>query len=232
MAQDKVVEQWGVDRLFFTEAGRGGPLNWRRGSDRLEGDALGPTRHAHDDAAEYYFLFNGAAHIEVSGTEFVLREGELLYIPPDAPHNFLAPAADEDVCLFCVVGPNFANNKWRIEDFRPGSESLSHSVARVFSDESLPAGGTLSAEGLVMSRDDAQLEATPSGCESLYLVVDGTLDVALHGGLGGTIERGTYLHVREGVSHSLSTRNSCKVLRMDCAFAMWANVALPAGAER
>jgi mannose-6-phosphate isomerase-like protein (cupin superfamily) len=226
--RDAAVEHWGSDRLFFTEAGRGGPLPWRVGEPMLEGDALGPTRHAHDGAAEYYYMFSGSAHVETGGVEFVLEEGELGYIPPDAPHNFTGPASDADACLFCVVGPNLVNNKWRLGDFKPGSEDLRMAVTRPFDNggEPLPGGGTLTAEAIVLSAGDPPRTVVPEAEEIIYVVCEGALDIAMSGGLGGTIERGSYVHVREGVSHQLSTSSSCKVLRMNCGFAMWEGVPL------
>ncbi len=223
--QDPTVVQWGADGLFFTEAGRGGPLAWRVGASALEGDALGPTRHVHDGAAEYYFMYSGSAHVETGGIEFVLEEGELGYIPPDAPHNFLGNATDQDACLFCVVGPNYVTNKWRIDDFLPGSEDLRMEVARPFEhDGPLPAGGTLNAHPIVLVNGDAPLERKPQACETIYIVCDGGLDVSLFGGLHGTLERGTYLHLRDGVEHRLSSTSGCKVLQLDLVFAKWAGV--------
>src|SRR5215207_5531012 len=91
--QDHETEQWGADGFFFTEAARGGPLTWRRGAAALEGDALGPVRHVHDDAAEYFYMHRGSLRIEACGEEFVLAEGQLCLIPPDAPHNVLGLAS-------------------------------------------------------------------------------------------------------------------------------------------
>jgi mannose-6-phosphate isomerase-like protein (cupin superfamily) len=227
MSEKSSVEaSWGRDGLFFTEAGRGGPLPWRVGEKMLEGDALGPVRHAHDGAAEYYYMFSGSAHVETGEEQFVLEEGELGLIPPDAPHNFLGPASDRDACLFCIVGPNQVTNKWRIGDFLPGTEALRMSVAKPFEDENLPAGGTLTATAVALVAGDEPVAVVASGAELVYLVVDGALDISLLGGLHGTLERGTYLHVRDGVPHELATSSSCRVLRMDCGFAVWAGVPL------
>jgi mannose-6-phosphate isomerase-like protein (cupin superfamily) len=220
------VKQWGEDGLFFTEAARGGPLAWRIGQRNLEGDALGPVRHAHDNAAEYYYMFSGSAYVETGDQQFVLEQGELGLIPPDAPHNFLGPASDTDACLFCIVGPNYAHNKWRIDNFLLGTESLRMAVARPFEDDKLPTGGTLSAQAISLNSTDAPLVVTPNGAELAYVVTEGGLDVALFGGLHGTLKRGTYLHVRDGVRHELSTSSSCKVLRLDCGFAVWEGVPL------
>jgi mannose-6-phosphate isomerase-like protein (cupin superfamily) len=226
MSDDPAVSQWGADGLFFTEAARGGPLPWRVGEPNLEGDALGPVRHAHDGAAEYYYMFSGSAHVETGDQQFVLAEGELGLIPADAPHNFFGPASDKDACLFCIVGPNLVTQKWRIDDFLPGTEALRMAVAKPFADDELPAGGTLSAQAIALSTGDDPLAVTPSGAEIVYLVIEGALDVALFGGLHGTLERGTYVHVRDGVRHELSTASACRVLRMDCGFTVWEGVPL------
>jgi mannose-6-phosphate isomerase-like protein (cupin superfamily) len=229
--RDAVVTNWGADGFFFTEAARGGSLPWRVGGAKLEGDALGPVRHAHDDAAEYYFMFSGAAHVETGGEEFVLEEGQLGYIPPDAPHNFLGPASDQDACLFCVVGPNFTYNKWRVKDFKPGSESLRMAVARPFEDDALPGGGTLSAHALALSPGEAPIVVIPAGFEVIYMPVAGSLTISLYGGLHGTIQPGTYVHVRDGMRHELSAFSAAsQVLRMDCGFQAWEGVATAADA--
>src|ERR1700733_9084619 len=165
MSTDPVVQQWGADGLVFTEAVRGGPLAWRVGQSHLEGDALGPVRHGHDNAAEYYYMFSGSARGETGDEQFVLEEGELGLIPPDAPHNFFGPASDKDACLFCIVGPNYAANKWRIDNFLPGTESLRMAVARPFEGSDLPAGGTLSAESIELDRSDPPRTVTPKAAE-------------------------------------------------------------------
>jgi mannose-6-phosphate isomerase-like protein (cupin superfamily) len=223
--RDAVVTNWGADGFFFTEAARGGSLPWRVGGAKLEGDALGPVRHAHDDAAEYYFMFSGAAHVETGGEEFVLEEGQLGYIPPDAPHNFLGPASGRDACLFCVVGPNLTFNKWRVKDFKPGSESLRMAVGTPFVDDPLPAGGTLAARGISLSPGEAPIPVAPSGLEIIYMPVEGSMQISLFGGLQGTIHAGTYVHVRDGMRHELSATGApAEVLRLDCGFAAWEGV--------
>lgn len=226
MSKDDAVAKWGVDGFVFTEAVRGGALPWRVGDAKLANDVLGPVRHAHDDAAEYYFMFSGSAHVETGREEFVLEEGQLGYIPPDAPHNFLGPADGKDACLFCVIAPNLADNKWRVKDFLPGTEDLRMAVGTPFEDEELPAGGKLGAEAISLDPGSEPLTLTPEGCEMVHLVVEGELDVRFENGLAGRIETGRYLHVREGVEHVLSAAAPCRVLRLDCFFDSWSGVPL------
>jgi mannose-6-phosphate isomerase-like protein (cupin superfamily) len=215
------VTNWGVDPFFFAEAARGGPWLWRVGGSGFEGEPLGPVRHAHDDAAEYYYMFQGSAYVETGGEEFVLEEGELGYIPPDAPHNFLGPAGDRDAYFFCVIAPNFADNKWRVKDFRPGSESLRMAVGSPFDSKVLPGGATLSAEAVHLTADDGVLGVTPVGFDVVYLVVQGSIDIRMTGGLHGTINAGTYLHLRDGLDHELRAPTASRILRFDCAFEAW-----------
>jgi len=215
---------WASDPFFFTEAARGGPWVWHPGDPGFAGEPLGPVRHVHDDAGEYYYMYRGAGIVETGGQEFVLEEGQLGYIPPDAPHNFLGPAEDEDACLFCVIAPNFPQSKWRVKDFLPGSESLRMAVATPFVDDELPGGDTLAAHALELAPGAPPRELTPAGFEVVYLVVEGALELALHGGLHGTIAAGTYVHVRDGMRHELGSAEGCRVLRMDCAFAAWSGV--------
>lgn len=119
------------------------------------------------------------------------------------------------------------DNKWRITDFLPGSELLRGTVGRPFTDSSLPAGGTLSAEAIKLVAYDLPMTYTPHGRECVYLVLEGTLAISQRNGLGGTVGRGTYVHVREDVAHTISTTEGCRVLRFDCGFAMWDGIALP-----
>lgn len=226
------VARWGGDGFFFTEAARGGPLPWRVGESKLEGDSLGPVRHAHDDAAEYYFMFSGSAHVETGGEELVLEEGQLGYIPPDVPHNFLGPASDRDACLFCVVAPNLAHAKWRIDGFRPGSESLRMEVATPFDDEKLPGDDHLAARAIELAGDEAPSALTPAGFDVAYLVVEGAVELSLANGLSGSIATGTFVHMRDGMSHEVRASGPAKLLRIDCRFEAWRDVPLgPQGAN-
>src|ERR671930_457975 len=85
-------QDWARQRLVFTEAVRGGPLVWPVGAEHLAGDPLGPVRHAHDDAAEYYFVLSGQCLVEVAGEERFARDeprlvasdtAELVYLVVD-----------------------------------------------------------------------------------------------------------------------------------------------------
>lgn len=166
-------------------------------------------------------MYQGSALVETGGEEFVLEEGQLGYIPPDAPHNFLGPSTDRDVFFFCVIAPNFADNKWRVNDFRPGSESLRMAVATPFQSAELPGGDKLSAHALHLTPDDGVVAVSAAGRDVVYLVVDGSVDIRATGGLRGTIKSGTYLHLREGWDHELEVSAPAKVLRFDCAFEAW-----------
>jgi mannose-6-phosphate isomerase-like protein (cupin superfamily) len=219
------VARWGQDGYVFTEAARGGPLAWRTGRDKLDGDALGPVRHAHDGAGEYYYMFSGSAHVETGGHEFVLEEGEFGYIPPDVPHNFLGPSSDRDACLFCVVSPNHVGNKWRLRDFDPAAVAGEMVVTRPFAGDQLPSDANLAAHGLTLAKDDSACTLRPDGFEVVYLVVDGTATLVSNG-LRATMDAGTFVLLRDGQAHSLGTDSKSRVLRIDSRFQAWQGVPL------
>jgi len=221
MTQDH-IPGWGTDGFFFTEAARGGPLTWKIGDVGFDGDVLGPVRHAHDGAAEYFYIAAGSVLAEVAGHEIQLKEGDLACIPEDAPHNVLGPTSDVEVKIFCVVAPNFADHKWRIDEFKPGSEYLLAQVGRPFVDTELPGSGALSAVALELTAGDHPNDVTLRGCECIYFVVDGALDLTLANGLRGTLEPGSFQHVRDGMRHVVGAASKhCRVLRFDCAFESW-----------
>ena len=103
-------------------------------------------------------------------------------------------------------------------------------VATPFQDDVLPAGGTLSALALTLSPGEPPIKLKPDGFEVIYIVVDGTAELSLFGGLHGGIQSGTYVHVRDGIQHELSAKAPCRVLRMDCRFLAWRGVPTAADA--
>lgn len=226
-------DDWVGAGFFFTEAARGGPLAWRVGDRGLLGDPLGPVRHIHEQAAEYYYMFQGAAIVEVNGEERVLHENELAYIPPDLPHNFLGLASDLDALLFVLVGPNFPDRKWRTDDDnKEHVETQVHlEVASVFSGNVLPRGGTLSAEELILSAGDDLGAIETRQREVVYLIVDGDLQFQVHRHPTGTLQKGMHLYVREGLTHRVSSSSGCKALKFSCQFVPWRGVPLRGGSR-
>ncbi len=202
---------------------------WRLGDPGLLGEPLGPVRHIHDQAAEYYYMFRGSARIEVNGEERIIHENELAYIPPDLPHNFWQdPDSAVDAYLFVVVAPNFAERKWRTDEHNHVHVDTEDRVrvATVFAGQELPAGGVLTANELNLDRSQDPLVVTSAHREIVYLVVSGKLNVSMHDVLEEAASRGGYIHVREGVEHRLSTPTNARVLQMDCRFVPWIGVDL------
>ena len=160
-------QDWVRQQLIFTEALRGGPLVWPAGSTHLAGDPLGPVRHAHDDAAEYYYVLSGACMVEVGGEERVANTGDLVYIPADAPHNLLNEVGGEDAWVYVLVAPNFAHNKWRTSDYLPGTEDYRMTITRPLDGDDSAASNPFPASLVTVERDApraARCHTPPSWC--------------------------------------------------------------------
>jgi quercetin dioxygenase-like cupin family protein len=222
-------DEWQAQGFTFTEAVRGGPLVWRNGAPRLDGDPLGPLRHAHEGAAEYYYLLQGRAHTEVGGEVRVVSAGDLVYIPPDAPHNFYDPIGPDDVWLFCAVAPNLVTNKWHLSGFSPESETLRMTVTAFAADDATDARtGEFSSTWLRLA--DRAVSVSQPDHESLYLVIAGRTRVEI-GRFSGEVETGDYFHVRAGISHTVGGEaSSADLIRFNCPLAQWAGVELGGGA--
>jgi mannose-6-phosphate isomerase-like protein (cupin superfamily) len=224
-------QDWVRQQLIFTEALRGGPLVWPAGDTHLFGDPLGPVRHAHDDAAEYYFVLSGACLVEVGGEERVANTGDLVYIPANAPHNLLTEVGGEDAWVFVLVSPNFAHNKWRTSEYLPGTESLRMSVTRPLEGDRSSASNPFPADVIEVTRG-APLPAVSHTAEYVYLAVDGECHVRV-GRLSGTLGPGGQAHVLRDLDHEISSlTEAARLLRFECAFVPFAGVPLgPQGAH-
>lgn len=224
-------QDWVRQQLIFTEAVRGGPLVWRAGDTHLYGDPLGPVRHAHDDAAEYYFVLSGACMVEVGGEERVANTGDLVHIPANAPHNLLHEVGGEDAWVYVLVSPNVAHNKWRTSDYLPGSESLRMTVTRPLEGDRSSASNPFPAD-LVEVRRGSALADVSGTSEVVYLVVAGRCHVRV-GRLAGNLGPGDQAHVLRDLDHEISSlTETATLLRFDCAFVPFAGVPLgPEGAH-
>jgi quercetin dioxygenase-like cupin family protein len=224
-------QDWVRQQLIFTEALRGGPLVWPAGSTHLAGDPLGPVRHAHDDAAEYYYVLSGACLVEVGGEERVANTGDLVYIPDNAPHNLLREVGGEDAWVYVLVSPNLAHNKWRTSDYLPGTEDLRMTITRPLDGDTSTASNRFGASLVTVDRDAPQ-PAVSHTAELVYLVLEGQCHFRV-GRLAGTFGPGGQVHVLRDLDHELtSMTEQSEVLRFECGFVPFAGVPLgPEGAH-
>src|SRR5712691_5990235 len=165
-------QHWVRQGLLFTEAVRGRPLVWPSGGAHLHGDPLGPVRHAHDDAEEYYYILSGQCLVEIGGEERVATAGDLVYIPANAPHNLLGEVGGTNAWVFVLVAPNFAHNKWRLSGFLPGSEELRMTISRPLEGDSSAAGNAFSAKVVQATRGRPVWMTSERG-ELVCLLTDG-----------------------------------------------------------
>jgi mannose-6-phosphate isomerase-like protein (cupin superfamily) len=218
-------QEWVRQGLLFTEAVRGGPLVWPVGAESLHGDPLGPTRHAHDDAEEYYFFVSGRCLVEIGGEERVVSAGDLVHIPANAPHNLLGEVGGNDAWAFIVVAPNLAHNKWRLSEFLLGSEELRMTVTRPLDGDDGARTNAFRAEALDI-RAESPFATTASDGELVGILTAGRAHVR-SGLMSGNLGPGDYFHVRRDLElriDALTERAS--VLLFHCSFQNFAGAPL------
>ena len=211
--------------IMFTEAVRGGPLVWPAGSTHLHGDPLGPVRHAHDGAAEYYFVLSGGCLVEVGGEERVATAGDLVYIPAGAPHNLLHEVGGVDAWTYIMVAPNFAHNKWRTRGLLSDDESPKMTVTRPLEGDNSASDNPFPADVVTLARGQ-QYSRTSTTSELVYLVTEGECHMRV-GAMSGNLRPGHQAHVLRDLDHEISAlTDQARLLRFSCAFVPFAGVEL------
>lgn len=98
-------------RLLADSSSTGGTLSTQRVT--LSEGASGANPHRHDNSAELFYVLDGTAQL-LSGDQLVTAErGDLVVVPPGAPHAFAA-APGEDADILIVITPGVE----RFEYFR------------------------------------------------------------------------------------------------------------------
>ncbi|WP_433184130.1 cupin domain-containing protein [Actinoallomurus sp. CA-150999] len=98
-------------RLLADSGSTGGALSTQRVT--LANGADGAKPHRHGRSAELFYMLDGMAQL-LSGDQVVTAErGDLVVVPPDAPHAFAA-APGEDADILIVITPGVE----RFEYFR------------------------------------------------------------------------------------------------------------------
>ncbi|GAB3983142.1 cupin domain-containing protein [Actinoallomurus acanthiterrae] len=98
-------------RLLADSGSTGGALSTQRVT--LANGADGAKPHRHGNSAELFYMLDGMAQL-LSGDQVVTAErGDLVVVPPDAPHAFAA-APGEDADILIVITPGVE----RFEYFR------------------------------------------------------------------------------------------------------------------
>ncbi|MEV0407790.1 cupin domain-containing protein [Actinoallomurus sp. NPDC050550] len=98
-------------RLLADSSSTGGALSTQRVT--LANGADGAKPHRHGKSAELFYMLDGMAQL-LSGDQVVTAErGDLVVVPPDAPHAFAA-APGEDADILIVITPGVE----RFEYFR------------------------------------------------------------------------------------------------------------------
>ncbi|MFI0371558.1 cupin domain-containing protein [Actinomadura sp. 1N219] len=90
-------------RLLADSSSTGGTLSTQRVT--LADGADGAKPHRHDNSAELFYMLDGTAQL-LSGDQVVTAErGDLVIVPPGAPHAFAAaPGDDADILIVITPG--------------------------------------------------------------------------------------------------------------------------------
>ena len=190
------IERPGV----FDTISRGGLTAWPPGGVGLIGDSLGPIMHAHDDASEIFYFLSGRCRLEVGRTEHVLQPGDFVLVPPEVPHNLWNALPDEPLVVFWLVAPNYADNRWRTEDFR--SEGYERPLVRAHADGPgpLPSDGNIVSE-MYRLGGGSGLEREDPTADTIVLATDGAVDVRIAES-DGQLDRGEWRHIPAGTPWS------------------------------
>ena len=190
------IERPGV----FDAVSRGGLTAWLAGGVGLIGDSLGPIIHAHDDASEIFYFLSGRCRLEVGRTEHVLQPGDFVLVPPEVPHNLWNASPDEPLVVFWLVAPNYVDNRWRTEHFRP--EGYERPLVRAHADGpgTLPSDMNIVSEMVRLGGGFGREREDPTA-DTIFLVTDGAVDVFSAGG-DGQLDRGGWRHIPAGAPWS------------------------------
>ncbi len=185
----------------FDTISRGSLTAWPPGGVGLIGDSLGPQMHAHDDASEIFFFLSGRCRLEVGRTEHLLDAGDFVLVPPEVPHNLWNATPEEPLVVFWLVAPNYADNRWRTEDFR--SEGYDRPLVRARADESgpLPSDGNIVSDLRRLAGDEPIGVDPDPTADTLVLVTRGAV-VVRAGDDGESLEPGGWRHLPAGTAWS------------------------------
>lgn len=194
-------QKWIQQGLPRTEIMRGGATVWPKGGDRLIGDTLGPVMHLHDHASEIFYFVSGRCRLQVGDTEEYFTAGDFVLVPPQTPHN-LWNAGDEDLAVFWLVAPHFANNKWRTEDITRAE--MARRVQRIRPDleQPLPSDENVHSRLIGLSAERPVNEATGLGQEAVIYIHSGSVYVRV-GKLGGVLQENEFVHVPVNTAYTV-----------------------------
>lgn len=188
----------------FSRVCRGSLTAWPVGGVGLIGDSLGPIMHAHDDASEIFLFLAGRCRLEVGRTEHLLDTGDFVLVPPEVPHNLWNETPEEPLVVFWLVAPNYPDNKWRTDDFRP--EGYERPAVRAGTERPgpLPSDGNIESELRALASGEAGTAARDDAADTFLVVTSGTVDVRIDGD-DEALEPGGWRHVQAGISWSAQT---------------------------
>lgn len=191
---------WRQQPLPSSAIQRGGATIWPAGSAGLLGDSLGPLMHVHDGASEIFFFISGGCRLEIGTRDELMEPGDFVLVPPEVPHN-LWNAGGEDLLVFWMVAPNFADAKWRTDGFELTPD------ARVLRGRlepgDLPSDQNIESRVLTLREDAPHTGATGPAAEAVLYLMDGVAEATVDGDTT-TLSADRFVHVPPGTRYSVS----------------------------
>jgi len=177
---------------------RAGILAWDVG--------FGPTSpHAHRNAIEIFYFFQGRCRMIVGPDDRVIRSGEFVVVPPEAPHAFEV-VGDTPVGLFLIVTPNLIPSHTPPEDFAPGAEKIGMQVQAAKPGMKAKFPPFLASEVVAVPPGGAHALKADPAAETVVFVMRGQPDATV-GPLSGQMPTYGELFVPPGQAHRWENRS-------------------------
>lgn len=169
-------KRWMEQRIPSSPVQRGGAAVWPKGGQGLIGDSLGPEMHLHQGASEIFYFVSGRCRLEVGDSEIFFEPGDFVLLPPAVPHN-LWNAGGEDLLVFWIVAPNFAEERWQTGPFPPELMRRRAVRARVEPGAPLPGDRNVRSEWKALPRGEGFGDGTRDAQEAVVYIVEGRAEV-------------------------------------------------------
>jgi quercetin dioxygenase-like cupin family protein len=171
---------------------RAGILVWDRGFTT-------GRPHSHHGAIEFFYFFQGDCRMKVGPEEKVVRQGQIAWVPPEAPH-LMSVEGDTPLGMFLIVTPNLVPSHTPPEDFAPGADHLTMKVYDAQPGLRIEQPPFVRTEVVELRPGATHRVAPPPGGEAIAFVMGGRPHVTV-GPLAGDLPTYGEFFAPPGVPH-------------------------------